>query len=234
MRSLCRGRGLWWAVLICLAGCQAVVVPTAVQPTPAEAATTLPAPVQHTRAVPPIDGTPAPAVDPSATPLPESLEELARGVYGERLIDWVELPAIQVRAPVRPVGWNAESVETLPEWDNPEAEVGWVVSGALPGDSGNIILYGHNNIHSSVFLRLSEMQAGDAVTLTTGEREWHYRVREVVILEINGEEDNRSAYQQYLQPGGESRLTLLSCWPPDNNTHRVIVTAGPESDAPNR
>ena len=128
----------------------------------------------------------------------------------------------------------ADLLRMLPEWDNPEAEVGWVVSSALPGDAGNIILYGHNNIHSSVFLRLSEMQPGDEIALTTGEGEWRYRVKEVRILEIGGEEADQRAYQQYLQPGEEALLTLLSCWPPDNNTHRVIVKALPESDAPNR
>lgn len=235
MRGICRARWLCLAVMIFLAGCQAAITPSAIQSPLAETTTTLPAPVQHTRATPlAITETPPAVLKPSATPLPESLEELARGVHGKRLVEWVELPAIRVRAPVRPVGWSAESVEDLPEWDNPEAEVGWVVSSALPGDAGNIILYGHNNIHSSVFLRLSEMQPGDEIALTTGEGEWRYRVKEVRILEIGGEEADQRAYQQYLQPGEEALLTLLSCWPPDNNTHRVIVKALPESDAPNR
>lgn len=189
----------------------------------------------HTRAAPnPATATLAPVASATSTRLPETLEDLARSVYGQRLITWVNLPAIQVRAPVRSVGWSAETPESLPEWDNPEAEVGWVVSSALPGDEGNIILYGHNNIHSSIFKRLSEMQIGDDITVTTGENEYHYRVQEVVILEVSGEEANLRAYMQYLQPTQETRLTLLSCWPPDNNTHRVIVLAVPESEAPNR
>lgn len=225
---------LWCTVLLCLAGCQTT---SSAVPSPAAVvdANSLPAPALHTRAAPPAEVvTQLPAVLSTATPLPESLEELARSVYGQRLVAWVELPAIGVRAPARPVGWSVEPAESLPEWDNPAAEVGWVVSSALPGDAGNIILYGHNNIHSSVFKRLSEMQIGDSVILTTGEGEWRYSVRAVVIVEISGEEADLRAFQQYLQPRDEAMLTLLSCWPPDNNTHRVIVLATPESDTPNR
>lgn len=210
-------------------GCQSAVIPaTAIAP----ATASLPFPAARTRVAPSAAASQTPNRS-TATPLPESIEELARSVYGERLIAWVDLPAISVRAPVRPVGWNAETEDSLPDWDNPEAEVGWVVSSALPGDTGNMILYGHNNIHSSVFMRLSEMQAGDSIILTTGEGEWRYRVREVVILEIGGEQANLSAYQEYLQPKNETVLTLLSCWPPDNNTHRVIVLAEPESEPAN-
>jgi LPXTG-site transpeptidase (sortase) family protein len=214
---------------LCLAGCQ-----------PVAARTVTPAPTFPQPAVRVVELTPqalesATAVlEPTQPRLPDTLEEMAENVYGARLIDWIELPAIQVRAPVRPVGWEAETEDALPEWDNPEAEVGWVVSSALPGDTANIVLYGHNNIHSSVFQRLAELESGDGVVLQTGQQEWRYTVDEVEIIAVSGPEQDSLAYQKVLQPSTGARLTLLSCWPPDNNTHRVIVTAYPENAGANR
>lgn len=153
---------------------------------------------------------------------------MARGVYGERLVQQIQVPAIGVRAPVRPVGWEAQSINDLPQWDNPEAEVGWVVSSALPGDDSAIILYGHNNIHSSVFKRLADLKAGDTIRLETGAGAWQYRVQSVEIVAVSGSDEDQAAYWRVFEPQSEASLVLLSCWPPDNNTHRVIVTAMPD------
>jgi LPXTG-site transpeptidase (sortase) family protein len=213
-----------WLILFGLAGC---VNPTST-PTNTGVPPDLPTPVARHTGLPEI-GLPSPLVTemPTASPVPETLEELARSVYGNRLVEWVTIPAIGVRAPVRPVGWSSENLDSLPEWDNPEAEVGWVVSSALPGDAGNIILYGHNNIHSSVFKRLAKLQTGDTVVLENGEGPRSYQVVEVTILPVSGADADLAAYQQFLSETPEETLTLLSCWPPDNNTHRVIVQAIP-------
>lgn len=225
-------RSGWFAgtmvVLVCIlcAGC-ATETPT---PRPASATAELPTPQVRQPSLPERTSLPPePPNTPTATPIPASLEEMARDVYGQRLIEWLDLPAIGVRAPVRAVGWSVASADGLPEWDNPEAEVGWVVSSALPGDAGNIILYGHNNIHSSIFKRLSEMQPGDEVTIETGIEQHVYRVSEVVIIPVSGADANLTAYQQYLGAAEDETLMLLSCWPPDNNTHRVIVLAVPSN-----
>ena len=42
-----------------------------------------------------------------------------------------------------------------------------------------------------------------------------------------GADADLAAYQQYLSETAEETLTLLSCWPPDNNTHRVVIQAIP-------
>jgi len=150
------------------------------------------------------------------------------------LIEWVRIEAIQVYAPVTPVGWASSAPDdpAAPEWDSPGAGVGWVIDSSLPGDdSGNIILYGHNNINASVFRNLADLQPGDAIALSTGVGEWAYEVAEVTILPAltaEGADAHRAAYAGYLLPGLAPRLTLISCWPPDNNTHRVIVSAYPK------
>jgi LPXTG-site transpeptidase (sortase) family protein len=159
----------------------------------------------------------------------ESLADLARTEYGERVVDWIRIDAIDVLAPVTPVGWSSGSSSDNQEdveWDSPGAKVGWVIDSALPGDdSGNIILYGHNNINASVFRSLADLAPGLEIMLISAERQWFYEVSAVHILPVSGSRGERADYAQHLLPGMVPRLTLISCWPPDNNTHRVIVVA---------
>jgi sortase A len=161
----------------------------------------------------------------SKRPVPDSLEKLARQAYGTRLVEWIRIPKLNLLAPVKPVGWSPSGDSA--EWDSPDAQVGWAVSSALPGDPGNIILYGHNNIDSSIFMRLSELKPGDRIQLTTGDKDWVYRVELVKILPVLSDAENQQAYADYFQKTSVAQLTLLSCWPPISNTHRVIVVALP-------
>ncbi|HSV85864.1 MAG TPA: sortase [Levilinea sp.] len=215
------------AMLALAAGCA-----TALPAPMGVAQSELPPPVVH------VDRLPTLATDQDAPAAPleqpvrfsENPADLARALHGDRLVDWIRIDAIQVYAPVTPAGWSSGSGEGLEqiEWDSPGAKVGWVLDSSLPGDEhGNIILYGHNNINASVFRDLAELRPGDAIRLSTEQGEWAYEVAEVNILPVSASQDDRAAYAQYLLPGLAPRLTLISCWPPDNNTHRVIVSAYP-------
>lgn len=192
----------------------------------------LPVPIVNvTHAAPPpaFDITPAPA--PAAVEY--KIDDLALSLFGaQRLIERVRIPAIGVNSEVVPVGWQRRfgspvEADAL-EWDSPGDYVGWVVASALPDQRGNVILYGHNNLFTAVFRDLWKLEPGDKIYLQTAERTWEYLVDQVVIIPIEGAaEEERAAYDAYFYPSGIPRLTVVSCWPPDNNTHRVIVTAYP-------
>lgn len=168
------------------------------------------------------------SLDIPPTAFPEDIAALAESQFGDRLIEYIEISAIDVLAPVTPVGWQTDWVQgDLPGWDNPKAAVGWALTSVLPGDAGNIILYGHNNIDSSVFKNLYRLQPGDAITLKSGEGDFDYSVAEVRIFEARDTAEDREIFNAWLKPTRAPRLTLISCWPPDNNTHRVIVIAYP-------
>ncbi len=225
-----------WAPLILalalLAGCTPRPAAPNVQPA------SLPPPVL-TRAgetPPPLPDPTATALpEPTAAPLPSDPADLARSEYGDRLIEWARIDSIDVYAPVTPVGWQPDPSPDDPlavEWESPGARVGWALGSALPGDpDGTVILYGHNNINSRVFQNLADVQPGDLITLSTGQRDWVYEVDEVTILPVLQGDADRAAYKQYLSPGLTPRLALISCWPPDNNTHRVVVVAFPRARA---
>ncbi|MEW6240737.1 MAG: sortase [Chloroflexota bacterium] len=192
----------------------------------------LPAPIVN---VTHADTLPTPLQTPESLPAPVSLEidDLASNLFGDRrLIERVRIPAIGVNSEVVPVGWQrqfgAPPESDALEWDSPGDYVGWVINSALPDQRGNTILYGHNNLFTAVFRDLWKLEPGDRLYLQTAEGKWEYLVDQIVIIPIEGAADEeRAAYDAYFYPSVIPRLTLVSCWPPDNNTHRVIVTAYP-------
>ena len=156
--------------------------------------------------------------------------------YGEHLIQHITIPAIRVDSPVITVGWQVDQSggpqAASAEWDSPGPAVGWVLTSALPdalSAPGNIILYGHNNMYGSVFKNLWKLSPGDAISLQTGQRAWNYEVDQVVLLPFStASEEERRSYQTYLAETAVPRLTLISCWPPESNTYRVVVVAYPQ------
>jgi LPXTG-site transpeptidase (sortase) family protein len=81
-------------------------------------------------------------------------------------------------------------------------------------------------MYTAVFEELGKLKPGDGILLQTGDRTWEYQVGQVLILPLLGASaEQQAAYQVYLQPTTEPRLTLISCWPPVSNTHRVVVIA---------
>ena len=182
-----------------------------------------------------LSATPSPTVGRGeghfAVPTPYmELYRVAAQVWGEaRLIRRIRIPRLSVDSQVVPVGWYVTEEGVL--WESPGPYVGWAVNSVPPGESGQIVLYGHNNIEGGIFRNLYRLQAGDIVVLITGERDWSYQVTEVRIVAVTDARTEREIYQAYLlQQEGETRLVLISCYPPDNNTHRVLVFARPRGN----
>jgi sortase (surface protein transpeptidase) len=63
-------------------------------------------------------------------------------------------------------------------------------------------------------------------------RLYHYAVEQVVVLPDKGiSDEQRVANTRWISPFDEERLTLVSCWPRNNNTHRIVVVALPQQVA---
>lgn len=155
------------------------------------------------------------------------LDQVAAQVWGaSRLIQRIRIPRIGVDTQVVPVGWYLTEEGAV--WESPGPYVGWAVNSVPPGEPGQIVLYGHNNIEGSIFRDLYRLQVDDTVVLTTGVQDWLYQVTEVLIVAVPDVQAERALYQTHLwQPQARTRLVLISCYPPDNNTHRVLVFARP-------
>lgn len=171
----------------------------------------------------------SPAQGPSGTQRDPAFDRpRAQPATPSRLV----IPAIRLDVPIAPATWVALPDLNAGYFDAPALRAaGWQPTSARLGDPGNLVLSGHNNIQGRVFENLKDLRAGDPVYVFAGQREIAYRVTERrLLLEKDQPLEVRTSNAQYIQPGGDDRLTLVTCWPPDNNTHRIIVIARPVSE----
>ena len=133
------------------------------------------------------------------------------------------------------LGWheatNREG-QILAEWDVAEYAAGWHKNSARLGEPGNMVMSGHNNILGAVFRELDQLKKGNEIILHAGDHQATYAVDQVVIVpEKNATPEQRKANARWIGPFDDDRLTLVSCWPRNNNTHRIIVVARPATAA---
>lgn len=146
----------------------------------------------------------------------------------------VEIPTIEFDSTVVKLGWSRKerAGQVFSEWDVAEYAAGWHKNSAIPGAGGNVVLSGHNNILGAVFRELDQLKKGDPITLWMDNRSYTYAVEQVIVLPDRGiSDEQRAANARWIGPFDEERLTLVSCWPRNNNTHRIVVIAYPQMAA---
>lgn len=148
------------------------------------------------------------------------------------------IPALQLDVPVVEVGWqivtDAAGNRTT-EWEIATNAAGHHLNSAAPGTAGNVVISGHNNIGGAVFAPISRDQdraepqlvPGSTITVFADDgRQYVYQVQKVErVAEENVPMTQRLANSRYLAPTREPTLTLITCWPPDGFSHRIIVVA---------
>ena len=139
----------------------------------------------------------------------------------------IVIPAIHLDAPIEPVGWS--QVNGVNAWDIPDHfAAGWLKTSALWDQPGNTVLDGHHNIAGEVFRYLVDLKAGDLIEVYAGDQLAVYEVTTRLILPDRDQPlAVRRQNAQWIQPTMDDRLTLVTCWPYTNNTHRLIVVAKP-------
>ncbi len=134
------------------------------------------------------------------------------------------------------MGWHEEAgpegVRTF--WDVPLNAAGHHIDSAFPGEAGNVVISGHHNMGAAVFARLSTigepntpLRLGDEILLEDAlGREFTYRITGWRRFpEPQASLALRKENAAYLAPTTFPQLTLITCWPAQTNTHRVIITA---------
>ena len=117
------------------------------------------------------------------------------------------------------------------DWIVPEFAAGWHINSTLPGHGSNTVLSAHHNMGGEVFRDLIELEAGDRVAIEAGNIRYDYTVEEKYIVKEEGvPEEIRKANHRYIEPTTDERLTLVSCWPYESNSHRIIVIARPAEE----
>jgi LPXTG-site transpeptidase (sortase) family protein len=135
----------------------------------------------------------------------------------------LRVPAIALDSPVAPLEIN--DLGDQREYETPVNTVGFIPDTALPGEAANGWYFGHLESfvsnEGSVFRRLPEvadLARHDPVDiyLSTPQAEYLYRVT-----------STRQVHQDdlALQETPDSRITLVTCWPPRVYDHRIVVQA---------
>ncbi|HXF69346.1 MAG TPA: sortase [Thermoflexus sp.] len=145
----------------------------------------------------------------------------------------LSIPAIHLEAPVVPVGLTSmqEEGREFITWEPPNRfAAGWLTTSASPSQPGNVVLIGHHNIYGKVFADLHRLRPGDQIRLRTQQGVYIYKVEALHILPEKGQPlEVRQRNLRWVLPTSDERLTLVTCWPPHSNTHRLIVVARPAS-----
>lgn len=98
---------------------------------------------------------------------------------------------------------------------------GWVTQSAPIGSEGNAVIAGHRSYtYGRHFNRLGELEAGDEIRYTTAEgKDMTFLVSEILTVEPGDPATFATP------PDGVSQLTLYTCTPIREATHRLLVRA---------
>jgi sortase A len=168
--------------------------------------------------IPPITPTLTPT--PTPTPEPEPMPAV-------RII----IPRIKVNEKIVEIGLKkiGSGENTRYVWNTAKYAVGHRSNSANPGEAGNIVLSGHNNVYGEVFRRLNQLEPGDPIYLYTLDEEFVYVVVEKALVRAVGATARDEAqHARYTARTPDETLTLTSCWPYATYTHRVYIVAKPE------
>ncbi len=141
------------------------------------------------------------------------------------------IPAINLDAPIVAVGWTVtmQNGQQISEWDVPgDRTVGWLSTTALVGMAGNTVLVGHQNVAGRVFENLEYLQPGAEIQVLAGNELHKYTVAmRTIVLEKDQPLEVRLENARWIGRSNDERLTLITCWPRNDNTHRLILVALP-------
>lgn len=151
---------------------------------------------------------------PPTSEMPAPYQHLVQGLTpipiptpGPEQATRIVIPAIDVDAPV---------VEG-DGWEELKMGVGHHIGSANPGERGNMVVSGHNDVFGEVLRRLGELMPGDEIIVYAGETPYRYLMREKRIVEP----DEVSV----MEPTTKATMTLVTCYPYLIDTHRLVVIA---------
>lgn len=104
------------------------------------------------------------------------------------------------------------------DWAALQQGVGQLVNGVNPGDPiGNVVLAAHNDIYGQIFRHLDQLEPGDQFQIQTQSNNFTYTVTEIRIVAPTD--------VAVLASRGAATATLISCYPYQVNTERIVVFA---------
>ena len=151
---------------------------------------------------------------PNIEEIPEHLQPVVQS-YGEIPIP-TQGPQHAIRLQIPKINQDVPVVEG-DGWEQLKKGVGHHINSANPGESGNVVLSAHNDIHGEIFRNLDQLEVGDLVILFSERQSYTYVVEDVLIVE--------PTQVEFLESTSESKATLISCYPYLVDNKRIVVIA---------
>lgn len=140
-------------------------------------------------------------------PFVQSLPSLPVPTPGSQQAVRIQVPAIGVDAPVvQGDGWEQLKKGVAQHLGTPN-----------PGENGNVVLAGHNDVFGEVFRDLDRLMPGDKVILFTAQQQYTYIVTGTKIV--------MPTQVEVMDPTPNATVTLISCHPYLVDNHRIVVSA---------
>jgi sortase A len=93
------------------------------------------------------------------------------------------------------------------------------------------VLNGHHNVYGEVFRDLVDLEEGAEIILYDKDNTYFYEVTDKEVLEERGQPlEVRVENAQWIAPTEDERVTLVTCWPYTDNSHRLVIVARPVND----
>jgi sortase A len=102
-------------------------------------------------------------------------------------------------------------------WEELKMGAGHHIGSANPGERGNMVISGHNDVYGEIFKDLGDLKLGDGVIVYAGDTPYTYKVVAKRIVE--------PSEVSLLEATPDATLTLITCYPYLVDTHRIVVIA---------
>lgn len=143
----------------------------------------------------------------------------------------IVVPSIDVDAPVIEMSLTEKRIEGSVQeiWEVPDGyAAGWHETSARVGETGNMVMSGHNTGNGEIFRDLYTLEVGDEITVYSEQTSRTYHVYQKLVLPEAGQPlEVRLKNARYAGPTVDERLTLVTCHPYGSLRNRLIIIARP-------
>lgn len=110
------------------------------------------------------------------------------------------------------------------DWEALKLGIGQVQNGTAPDDTnGNVVLAAHNDIYGELFRYLDQLEPGDKFQIQTQDKLYNYT--------ITGWDIYKPTDVHVMEPRDKAGATLISCYPYQVSTERIVVFADLDESA---
>jgi LPXTG-site transpeptidase (sortase) family protein len=143
----------------------------------------------------------------------------------------IVIPAIDLDAPILQAEYEiyfADGREFILSLAPNEYAGGWHPDSAGLGEGGNTVINGHHNVYGEVFRDLEDLAEGAIIILYSNGEPYHYTLEQRILLQERYKSlETRLQNASWIKPTADERLTLVTCWPYEDNSYRLILIAKP-------